>query len=71
MNLPSSLPSARDVGKVLGVSSAMVYELARSGKLPSVRFQAWAGGRETVRFRWEDVQAFIEGHLTQGKGAGR
>jgi excisionase family DNA binding protein len=46
---------AEQVGKILGKHPRTVLVLARSGALPCVRL-----GHRTVRFRSEDVQAFIE-----------
>jgi len=59
----------RDVARLLGVTETTVLGLAKSGKLPSVRFQTWAGksDRGTVRFTPEAIQQFIEEH-TKGGG---
>lgn len=61
--MTSPLLKAKDVGRDLGgISDSMVYQLAKAGKLKAVVFQAWPGKRGTIRFRPEDVQAFIEEH---------
>ena len=51
-----------------GISEAMVYQLAKTGKLPCVKFQAWPGKRSTIRFTEGAVQAFIAEHTAKEPG---
>jgi len=63
----NSLLKARDVARLLGgISEAMVYALAKTGRLQSVRFAAWPGKakQSTVRFTPEAVERFITEHTT-------
>ncbi|GAB4366811.1 MAG: hypothetical protein Kow00128_10600 [Deltaproteobacteria bacterium] len=57
--MTSPLLRAEDVARTLQTSRQTVYNLAKAGALPAIRF-ATKPGRETVRFREEDVTAFIE-----------
>ena len=50
------LLTATQVAKILQVSEAHVYVLAKRGELPSVRF-----GR-VVRFDENEIDAFIQAH---------
>jgi excisionase family DNA binding protein len=50
---PPRLLTVDDVAEILRVSPDSVYDYARDGRLASIRF-----GR-SVRFRPEDVEAFI------------
>lgn len=59
-NLFIKLLKPREVASILGVSLAQVYRLA-GNELPAVRF-----GGNTVRFRMEDLQRFIESNLRGG-----
>lgn len=52
------LLTAAQVAKILQVSEAHVYVLAKKGELPSVRF-----GR-VVRFDEDELDAFIQAHKT-------
>ena len=54
----------KQVSKLLGVSPAMVYKLAEKGKLSCVRFPSCGQvyGKGTLRFKPEDIRAFIEQH---------
>jgi len=61
---------SEEVGRILGVSRAGVYNLARSGILPHVAFKT-RGDRFTIRFRAVDVDSFIQGHLRDGRAAAR
>jgi excisionase family DNA binding protein len=54
------LLDVRDVGKVLRASPSKIRDLARKGVLPSLKI----GG--SVRFRPEDVRAYIESCRTGG-----
>lgn len=56
---------AKHVAKILDCSEQHVRALAWRGILPSVRFST-KPGKQTVRFREEDVQAFIRQHLNAG-----
>lgn len=47
--------TAEQVAKQLGVSAWTVLKLARAKQLPSYHFS-----KRTVRFKYSDVQAFIE-----------
>lgn len=53
---------ARDAAKLLAVSEATIYQLAKVGKLTPTIFQAWSGKRGTVRFTEAAIQAFIAEH---------
>ena len=44
------------VARQLGLSKPHVYNLAKSGELPSIKFG------KAVRFALKDVDAFIEAH---------
>jgi excisionase family DNA binding protein len=50
--LPERLLSVREVGALLGVSTATVYALAHSSDLPFVRI------RGAIRVRPEDLEAY-------------
>ena len=52
------LLTATQVAKILQVSTAHVYILAKRGELPSVQF-----GR-VVRFDEDEIDAFIQAHKT-------
>ncbi|MBZ5638301.1 MAG: helix-turn-helix domain-containing protein [Acidobacteriia bacterium] len=53
-----ALLTARDVARILNVRPVTVYAAASTGRLPSVRL--WKGKRRSlVRFRAEDIDAFI------------
>jgi len=56
---------ATDVAKILNCSAVNVYNLAKSGAIRSVLFKS-RGQRWTIRFRPEDVEEFIQNHLTAG-----
>ena len=58
---------AEDVGGILGVSRSGIYNLAKSGILPHVAFRT-KGNRDTIRFRQQDLDSFIRGHLCDGRG---
>lgn len=59
---PASLMSLDDVAEMLQVSKAWVRDhcTRRSPRIPVVRF---GGRRAVLRFRREDVDAFITQHL--------
>jgi excisionase family DNA binding protein len=57
------------VAKRFGVTPMTVYALARSGALRAVVFKT-QGIRWTYRFRDEDIEDFIQGHLREGKATG-
>jgi len=59
---PSPLLRARDTAKLLSVSEATIYHLAKVGKLTPTTFQAWTGKRQTVRFAEQSVADFIREH---------
>jgi excisionase family DNA binding protein len=44
---------AREVARLLGLNPATVYKLAAAGQLPHLRI------RGAIRFRREDVEAFV------------
>lgn len=60
------LVTAKDVQRLLKVSLPLVYKLAEQGRLRCVRIPCPGEGRTKprtlVRFKKEDVLAFIEGH---------
>jgi excisionase family DNA binding protein len=53
-----NLKTAEQVAQIIGVTKGEVWKWARAGRLPAVRL-----GRRVVRFRDEDVNAFIRAHL--------
>lgn len=57
-----------EVAELLAVARSTVYEWARERKLACIRIP----GRErsTMRFREEDVVAFIEKHLSTARARG-
>lgn len=61
-----SLLDAKQVKQILRCSLPLVYKMAARGQLPCVRWECPGEGptkpRTMVRFRQEDVRAFIEGH---------
>jgi predicted site-specific integrase-resolvase len=66
--MTSPLLRPQQVADLLGVSTAMVYALARSGKLAATTFSAWPvkeGGKRrgkytgTIRFTEKSVEDFI------------
>lgn len=57
---------AKYVAGVLDCSEMTVYNLARAGELRAVVFKT-QGTRWSYRFRDEDIEAFIKGHLREGK----
>jgi hypothetical protein len=60
--------TAKDVAKVLKVSLALVYRMADRGQLPCIRWECPGEGTEKprtmVRFKPEDVRAFVEKHYS-------
>ncbi len=70
ISTPRDLITAVVVGRRLGVTPVTIYALARTGKLPAVVFGT-TGGRQIVRFRPEDVDAFVRENLRGGQGAVR
>ena len=50
----TALLTMKDVKEILQVSQSYAYDLAKSGKLPSVRID------DVVRVKAEDLIAFIE-----------
>jgi excisionase family DNA binding protein len=60
---------AETVAKILDTSRQNVYNLAKSGSIRAVVFKA-GGNRWTYRFRAVDVEAFVSGHLREGKPEG-
>lgn len=62
----NALLRAEAVAKILDCSRQNVYNLAQRGVIRAVVFAA-GGNRSTYRFREEDVQSFVEGHLRDGK----
>lgn len=62
---PAPLLRAEDVARILGITRSGTYNLAKAGVIPHVAFKT-RGDRMTIRFRTEDVSAFIEGNLQGG-----
>ena len=56
MNAPERLLTAREVGELLGVSTAWVLRQSREGIIPSLRL---AGQVRPVRYRWSQVEAAL------------
>jgi hypothetical protein len=65
----NALLRAKAVAKWIDTSPQNIYTLARKGILKSVIFKA-SGNRFTYRFRPEDVEQFITGHLRDGQAEG-
>ena len=61
---------ARDAAKLLSISEAMVYALAKAGKLTPTVFQAWTGKRSTIRFTVQAVEDFIRQHTVKAEATG-
>jgi len=54
-----NLLTANDVKNILKCSKSHVYNLAKSGKLKSIRMPG-PGGKDLVRFRLKDLEHFLE-----------
>ena len=58
----SPLLTAEEVGQLLRLKAATVYEAAASGRIPCVRL--WKGRRKSlVRFRSEDIDRLVRERL--------
>jgi excisionase family DNA binding protein len=57
---PERLLTARELADILGVKPATVLDWFEAGRLPGFRL----GGRfgSPVRFRWSEVEAWLEEH---------
>jgi predicted DNA-binding transcriptional regulator AlpA len=64
--LTEKLLRAEDVGSSLGITRSGVYNLAKCGVLACVKFKT-RGDRFTIRFRQQDLDSFIRGHLCDGR----
>ena len=68
-----SLLDAKQVRQILRCSLTLVYKMAERGQIPCVRWECPGKGKEKprtmVRFREEDVKAFIE--INSGKKRGK
>ena len=66
MDTTQGLLTAKDVKQILRVSLPFVYKLADRGVLPAMKYPCQGVGQKKrqflVRFKPEDVQAFIESH---------
>jgi excisionase family DNA binding protein len=51
---PNRLLDTRETARILHVSRSLIYWLIKHGDLPTVRI------RRALRFRFQDVQAYIE-----------
>jgi len=62
--METQLLTAKQAQKILNVSLALVYRMAERKQLPSVRWECPGNGRkkEILRFKHEDIIAFIEDH---------
>ena len=62
----NELLTAQEVRRLLKCSLPLIYKMADRGQLPCVRWKCPGGGKEKsralVRFKREDVFAFIENH---------
>ncbi|MEI7636009.1 MAG: hypothetical protein WCJ37_01775 [Syntrophus sp. (in: bacteria)] len=59
------LMTALDVKKTLRCSLSYVFKLSEGGRIPSIRIPCPSLGtrkKELVRFRREDIEAFINNH---------
>ncbi len=65
----TSLLRPNDVAKLLGVTTATIYNLVKAGRLPAVAFST-KPGRETVRFETAAVEEFIAEHRTKSRRTG-
>ena len=64
----SPLLTAEEVGKILRLKPATVYEAASVGRIPCVRL--WKGRRKTlVRFRVEDIDRIIQERVVSAPNA--
>jgi hypothetical protein len=61
-SVPRSLQTAADVARRLRCTPATVYNLARCGELPAVKWRT-RGGRDSYRWQEEQVSDFILKHL--------
>ncbi|MCP4002650.1 MAG: helix-turn-helix domain-containing protein [bacterium] len=60
-----TLLTAEEVGRILRLKPATVYEAAASGRIPSVRL--WRGQRKAlVRFRRDDIEELIRDRTHRG-----
>ncbi len=55
----------RQVAERLGISQALVYSLVSSGKIGCYRIGL---GRGAIRFREEDVEAYLQTCRVEGEG---
>ena len=62
-DVDAPLLTAEEVGRLLRLKPASVYEAASDGRIPCVKL--WQGRRKSlVRFRRDDIAAFIESKRT-------
>lgn len=59
----TQLCDIREASRILGVSEKTIRRLIESGELNPVRI------RSALRFRSEDLAAFVERHVTTGEAA--
>ena len=65
---PSPLLRARDVAELLGISRAMVFRLAETGKIRSIAFHGWdqkkpdQKQKQTIRFEASAIEEFLRNH---------
>jgi excisionase family DNA binding protein len=62
------LLTARELGEAIGVSAETVLRWTRQGELPAIRLPGTARGR--LRYRPEDVDAWLEQHGTGAASRG-
>ncbi len=60
----ASLLTVNDAAERLSISTSLVYHLVESGKIAVLRV---GNGRGTIRFRVEDIDAYIEGCRVDAK----
>lgn len=58
------LLTAREVGQLLGIAPGTVLRWTRAGELPAFKLPSGA-----VRYREDDVEAWLEARATPGRGA--
>lgn len=65
-----NLLDARQVATILRCSAPLVYKMAERQQIPCVRWTCPGEGREkprtTVRFRFEDIRAFVDKNYQSG-----
>lgn len=65
-----NLLDARQVAKILRCSVPLIYKMTDRQQIPCIRWEAPGKGKQkprtTVRFRFEDIRAFIDKNYQSG-----